>query len=54
MACLKSFPPHLGRTEREKRKWGGVYGAIWDEIRGERRKSNERESGRHGRERRDE
>lgn len=43
MACLNSFSPHFGRTarerERKKREWGGVYRKIWDEIRGERRKT---------------
>lgn len=43
MACLTSFPPHFGRTGRETRERGGVYGAIWDEIRGEGRKNSERE-----------
>lgn len=42
-ACAKSFPSHFGGGEREKRReWGGVCRAIWDEIRGERRKSGDR------------
>lgn len=42
-------------SEREKKEWGGVYRAIWDEIRGERRRTaREREKEGHGRERRDE
>lgn len=45
MGVRQIFPVSLwgGGGEREKRReWGGVCRAIWDEIRGERRKSGDR------------
>lgn len=46
---VKSFPPHFGRTEREREKKRVGRRAIWDEIRGERegeqRRERKRETG---------
>ena len=49
MACLESAPPPTTPHFKE-REWGGVRRAIWDEIRGGRRKkSGKSEGGRQGR-----
>lgn len=48
MACLEYLPSHPPPHFKES-EWGGVRRAIWDEIRGGRRKSGDSEGGRQGR-----